>query len=56
MPRKKLMPSDQNELLTKLLAVNMWSAGASQAAIARSLGRGLSWVNGFLKGIPKPKA
>jgi hypothetical protein len=54
-PRKKLNPSDQTELLTKLLAISMWNAGASQAAIARALGRGLKWVNDFLKGIPKPR-
>jgi hypothetical protein len=55
MPRKKLTPNDDVvELLTKLLAINMWKAGASQAVIARAVGRGLTWVNGFLKGVPKP--
>jgi hypothetical protein len=55
MPRKKLTPNDQTELLIKLLSISMWNAGASQAAIARAVGRGLKWVNSFLKGIPKPK-
>jgi hypothetical protein len=54
MPRKKPSPTDQTELLTKLLAVAMWSAGAKQASIARAVGRGVQWVNDFLKGIPKP--
>jgi hypothetical protein len=52
MPQKKLPPSE--ELLTKLLAVNMWIAGASQGKIATTIGRGTTWVNDLLKGVPKP--
>jgi hypothetical protein len=52
MPAKKLPPVE--ELLTKLLALNMWTAGASQATIAAAVGRGDKWVNDFLKGVPKP--
>ena len=55
MPRKKPTPADQIDLLTKLLAVSMWTAGANQIAIARAVGKGGGWVNSFLKGVPKPK-
>jgi len=55
MPRKKPTPTDQTELLTKLLAINMWTAGANQIAIARAVGKGGGWVNDFLKGVPKSK-
>jgi hypothetical protein len=52
MPPKKTPPAE--ELLTKLLALNMWTAGATQDAIAATLGKGKAWVNEFLKGVPKP--
>jgi hypothetical protein len=54
MPRKNLTPDDQNELLTKLLVVNLWTAGASQVTISKAVGRGTIWVNKFLLGVPKP--
>ena len=44
------------ELLCKLIALNMWAAGATQAAIARNLGKGMTWVNESLKGVPKGNA
>jgi len=57
MPRKKATPNEQiEELLCKLLAITMWTAGAKQMAIARAVGRGGKWVNDFLKGIPKRKS
>jgi hypothetical protein len=53
MPPKKLPPVE--ELLVKVLALNMWTAGATQIAIASAVGKGGKWVNDFLKGVPKPK-
>lgn len=56
MPRKKQSPSDQvAELLSKLVAINLWNAGTSQNTIARAVGKSATWVNDFLKGVPKPK-
>jgi len=52
MPPKKLPPVE--ELLTKLLALSLWTAGANQDTIAAAVGRGKKWVNDFLKGVPKP--
>jgi hypothetical protein len=54
MPPKKARPDENvEELLTKILALNLWIAGANQMAIARAVGKGGKWVNDFLKGIPK---
>jgi len=54
MPPKKATPYENvEELLSKILALNLWMAGAKQTAIARAVGKGSDWVNGFLKGIPK---
>jgi len=54
MPPKKASPNENvEELLTKILALNLWKAGAKQMAIARAVGKGGKWVNDFLKGIPK---
>jgi len=56
MPRKKQTPNDQIEqLLSKLIAINLWNAGAGQKTIARAVGKSATWVNAFLKGVPKPK-
>jgi len=56
MPPKKQTPNNQVEdLLSKLLAINLWSAGASQNTIARAVHKSATWVNDFLKGVPKPK-
>lgn len=52
MPPKKLPQVE--ELLTKILALNMWTAGATQDSIAAAVGKGKSWVNDFLQGVPKP--
>jgi hypothetical protein len=49
-------PNDEiEELLSKLLAINLWNAGASQNKIASAVGKSPNWVNDFLKGVPKPK-
>jgi hypothetical protein len=48
--------TQQADFLAKILAINMWSAGASQTAIARAVGKSKSWVNSLLKGVPKPKS
>jgi len=56
MPGKKQTPNDQiEELLAKLLTINLWSRGTSQDKIARAIGKSKTWVNQFLKGVPKPK-
>jgi hypothetical protein len=56
MSRKKQTPNDQiEELLSKLLTINLWNSGASQNTIARAVGKSATWVNQFLKGVPKPK-
>ncbi|HEX6681096.1 MAG TPA: hypothetical protein VF063_10655 [Gaiellaceae bacterium] len=44
------------ELLQKLLVVQMFSMGASQEKIAKVVGRQKLWVNGILKGIPRKAA
>lgn len=41
------------ELLQKLLVIQMFSIGASQEKIAKVVGRQKLWVNGILKGIPR---
>ena len=57
MPPKKPTPNDQiEELLTKLVAINLWTAGASQDVIAARVGKGKLWVNEFVQGVPKPPA
>ena len=56
MPGKKRTENDQvEELLAKLVAASLWNAGASQNTIARAVGKSATWVNDFLKGVPKPK-
>lgn len=56
MPGKKRTPNDKVEdLLSKLVAINLWIAGAGQGKIARAVGKSPNWVNDFLKGVPKPK-
>jgi hypothetical protein len=53
------MPKDtqhQTDVLAKLLAVNMWVAGANQSSIARAVGKSKSWVNSLLRGVPKSKS
>jgi len=55
MSAKKQTPNNQiEELLAKLLAVGLWNCGASQNTIARAVGKSATWVNHFLKGVPKP--
>jgi hypothetical protein len=55
MPPKKQTPNDGvEELLSKLVAINLWTAGASQNTIAHAVGKSATWVNHFLKGVPKP--
>lgn len=56
MPRQKKIQNEQvEELLSKLIAISLWSAGTSQDAIARAVGKSKTWVNAFLKGVPKSK-
>ena len=42
-----------SDLLEKLLAVQLHSAGATQDQIARMVGKQKLWVNRLLKGIPR---
>jgi len=56
MPRKKQTPNNEvEELLSKVVAINLWNAGANQNTIARAVGKSATWVNEFLKGVPKPR-
>ena len=41
------------ELLSKLLAVQLHSMGATQDHIARIVGKQKLWVNPLLKGVPR---
>jgi plasmid maintenance system antidote protein VapI len=41
------------ELLQKLLVLQMFSMGATQAKMAKVVGRQKQWVNEILKGIPR---
>jgi hypothetical protein len=41
------------ELLQKLLVVQLFSLGATQEKIAKVVGRQKLWVNGILKGLPR---
>ena len=54
--KKRTSNTEVEELLSKLIAINLWSAGASQTKIAKAVGKSPNWVNGFLKGVPKPSA
>lgn len=40
-------------LLTKILVFQLFSMGAPQDKIARTVGKQKAWVNDLLKGIPK---
>ncbi len=56
MAGKKRTPNEEvEELLSKLVAINLWSAGANQKKIARAVGKSPNWVNDLLKDVPKPK-
>jgi hypothetical protein len=56
MPPKKQTPNEAiEELLSKLVAINLWSAGATQTKIASVVGKSSGWVNDLLKDVPKPK-
>jgi len=57
MPPKKATEYEQiEELLCKLIAINMWTAGAPHSAIKRVVGKGGTWVGDTLEGIPKRKS
>jgi hypothetical protein len=43
------------ELLQKLIAVQLHSLGAGRDTIARIVGRRGIWVGALLRGVPKPK-
>jgi hypothetical protein len=42
-----------DELLQKILAVQMHGLGATQDQIARVVGKQKLWVNALLKGVPR---
>jgi hypothetical protein len=54
MPDNRDSEGNLEDLLTKLLAVSMWSVGATQDVIAARLGKSKSWVNSLLQGVPRP--
>ena len=43
------------DLLQKVIVLQMFALGASQDKIAKVVGRQKLWVNTVLKGIPRPK-
>jgi len=53
MPRVKREDDRTEDLLEKLLVFQLFSLGASQARIAKIVGRGKQWVNEMLRGIPR---
>ena len=54
MPKKKYAAGDRtNELLERLLAVQLYSLGAPRDQIARMIGRSKESVVAMLKGIQK---
>ncbi len=54
MPKKKVDNQDPStELLEKMLVLQLYALGAPQGRIARAVGRGTTWVNDLLKGLPK---
>ncbi len=42
-----------DELLEKLLLLQLFSLGATQSQIARFMGKSKTWVNDLLKNLPK---
>jgi hypothetical protein len=53
-PKKK--PDNQDpsaKLLEKILVFQLYGLGAPQGRIAKAVGRGTTWVNDLLKGLPK---
>lgn len=42
-----------NELLEKILAVQLHMAGATQDQVARTIKKSKQWVNALLKDIPR---
>ena len=54
MPKtSKTASSKSEELLQKILAVQMHGLGATQDQIARIVGKQKLWVNALLKGVPR---
>ena len=54
MPRpKKEKKETVASLLEKILVVQLYSLGASQGKIAKTVGRQKLWVNALVKDIPK---
>lgn len=55
MPRRRTTPESERveELLQKLLVVQMFSMGATQEKIAKVVGRQKQCVNDILKGMPR---
>jgi hypothetical protein len=49
----KTASSKSEELLQKILAVQMHGLGATQDQIARIVGKQKLWVNALLKGVPR---
>jgi hypothetical protein len=55
MQKGNTLGTKEAELLEKLLALQLYSLGATQSQIARFMGKSKSWVNDLMKGLPKKK-
>lgn len=54
MPKKIRDKRDRSaEFLEKLLVLQLYTLGASQDRIAKTVGRQKAWVNEMVKGLPK---
>jgi hypothetical protein len=51
-PKAEATEVPSEELLRKLLAVNLYMAGANYTSIARTIGKGKTWVVATLRGLP----
>ena len=43
------------ELMAKMVLLQLHALGTPQGTIARFVGKSTTWVNKYLKGVPKPK-
>ena len=53
MGKSKGLETKEAELLEKLLALQLYSIGATQSQIARFMGKSKSWVNELMKSLPR---
>jgi hypothetical protein len=53
MPKKKSELDQLGETIDKLLVLELWERNVPQGKIAKAVSRSKSWVNDFLKVMPK---